>query len=275
MSVVERHALQVSGRPDGQPMMFAHGYGCDQNMWRFVAPDFADTYRLVLFDHVGVGRSDLGAYDSVRYARLDGYASDVLEIIHELDLHDVVFVGHSVSAMIGMLAAIREPERFADLILVGPSPSYIDDGDYIGGFSRTDIDEMMVSLDSNYLGWSSVIAPIIMANPQQPELALELVNSFCATDPEIAKKFAHVTFLSDNRQDLPQVRTPALILQCTDDVIAPEAVGRYVHAQLPESTLVIMNATGHCPNLSAPAETVAAIKAYLKGRHAGPPVTGR
>ncbi|WP_306210099.1 alpha/beta fold hydrolase [Actinoplanes sp. RD1] len=275
MSIAERHALQVSGLPEGQPMMFAHGYGCDQHMWRFVAPAFADTHRLVLFDHVGVGRSDLSAYDSVRYAQLDGYASDVLEIIHELDLNDVVFVGHSVSAMIGILAAIREPERFADLILVGPSPSYIDDGDYIGGFSRLDIDEMMVSLDSNYLGWSSVIAPIIMANPQHPELALELVNSFCATDPEIAKRFAHVTFLSDNRADLPKVRTPALVLQCTDDVIAPVAVGRYVHEQLAESTLVIMNATGHCPNLSAPEETVAAIRTYLKGRRAGPSVTGR
>ncbi|AGL16818.1 alpha/beta hydrolase fold protein [Actinoplanes sp. N902-109] len=268
--MTDRHAIHVHGPATGQPMMFSHGYGCDQNMWRLVTPAFENSFRVVLFDHVGVGRSDLRAYDSVRYSQLDGYASDVLEIIHELDLHDVIFVGHSVSAMIGILAAIREPERFAHLILVGPSPSYIDDGDYHGGFSRSDIDDMMDSLDSNYLGWSSVIAPIIMANPQHPELALELVNSFCATDPEIAKRFAHVTFLSDNRKDLRFVRTPALVLQCTDDVIAPKQVGHYVHANLRDSTLVIMNATGHCPNLSAPAETIAAITGYLRDRGAWP-----
>ncbi len=263
MGLVQRHAITERGLPGGRPMLFAHGYGCDQNMWRLVVPEFEDTHRIVLFDHVGVGKSDLGAYDPVRYSSLDGYASDVLAIIHELALRDVVFVGHSVSAMIGMLAAIREPEHFGELVLVGPSPSYIDDGEYIGGFSRDDIAEMMESLDSNYLGWSSVIAPIIMANPQRPELSLELINSFCATDPDIAKRFAHVTFLSDNRSDLARVRTPSLILQCTDDVIAPHAVGEFVHAQLRNSTMVVLNATGHCPNLSAPDETVAAIKAYL------------
>ncbi len=244
-------------------MLFAHGYGCDQNMWRFVAPEFADTHRIVLFDHVGAGKSDLRAYEDERYSSLDGYASDVLEIVHDLDLHDVVFVGHSVSAMIGVLAAIREPERFAKLVLIGPSPRYINDGDYVGGFGRTDIEEMLDSLDNNYLGWSSAMAPVIMGHPERPELGAELVNSFCATDPGIAKKFAHVTFLSDNRDDLPRLRVPALILQCTDDVIAPKVVGDYVHENLEGSTLVAMNATGHCPNLSAPAETVAAIKAYL------------
>ena len=244
-------------------MVFAHGFGCDQNMWRFVAPEFTDSHRVVLFDHVGAGRSDLRAYDDERYADLDGYASDVLEIIHDLDLHDVIFVGHSVSAMIGVLAAIREPERFAKLVLVGPSPRYIDASDYVGGFTRNDIEEMLESLDSNYLGWSSAIAPVIMGNPERPELGRELTNSFCATDPEIARKFARVTFLSDNREDLAKLRTPALILQCTDDVIAPSAVGDYVHAHLKGSTLVAMNATGHCPNLSAPEETVAAIKAYI------------
>jgi sigma-B regulation protein RsbQ len=264
--VARRHALEISGVQDGQPMMFSHGYGCDQNMWRLVAPAFTDSYRVVLFDHVGTGRSDLSAYDDTRYARLDGYASDVLEIVHTLDLHDVVFVGHSVSAMIGILAAIREPERFANLILVGPSPSYIDDGDYRGGFSRSDIEDMMNALDSNYLGWSSAIAPMIMANPERPELSQELVNSFCATDPDIAKKFAHVTFLSDNRNDLVKVSTPSLVMQCSDDIIAPHCVGQYVAAHLPDSTLVVMNATGHCPNLSAPQETIEVIKAYLDRR---------
>jgi sigma-B regulation protein RsbQ len=244
-------------------MMFSHGYGCDQNMWRQVAPAFLDTHRVVLFDHVGAGRSDLSAYDDERYAGLDGYAGDVLEIVHEYDLRDVVFVGHSVSAMIGVLAAIREPGRFAALVLIGPSPRYLDDGDYVGGFTAADLEEMLEVLDSNYLGWSSAMAPVIMGNPDRPELGTELINSFCATDPEIARKFARVTFLSDNREDLPKLRTPALILQCTDDVIAPSVVGDYVHEQLPGSTLVVMNATGHCPNLSAPAETVAAIKAFL------------
>ncbi|MCO8277729.1 alpha/beta hydrolase [Actinoplanes sp. TRM 88003] len=247
-------------------MIFAHGYGCDQNMWRLVSPAFTGHYRVVLFDHVGVGRSDLRAYDEAKYSSLDGYADDVLDIVHDLDLHDVVFVGHSVSAMIGVLAAIREPARFAELVLVGPSPSYIDEGDYVGGFSRADIDDMMRALDSNYLGWSSVIAPMIMANPQRPELSQELVNSFCATDPAIAKKFAHVTFLSDNRKDLEYVRTPSLIMQCADDIIAPRAVGEYVDAHLKDSTLVYLNATGHCPNLSAPEETIEVIKAYLSGR---------
>ncbi|MEV4707100.1 alpha/beta hydrolase [Actinoplanes sp. NPDC049316] len=263
MKTLQRHAINISGKPDGQPMLFAHGYGCDQNMWRFVAPEFTDTHRVVLFDHVGAGRSDLAAYADERYSSLDGYASDVLEIVHDLDLHDVVFVGHSVSAMIGVLAAIREPERFAKLVLVGPSPRYIDTEDYVGGFRASDIESMLESLDSNYLGWSSAMAPVIMGNPDRPELGRELTNSFCATDPEIARKFARVTFLSDNREDLAKLRTPALILQCADDVIAPAVVGDYVHAHLKGSTLVAMNATGHCPNLSAPAETVAAIKAYL------------
>jgi sigma-B regulation protein RsbQ len=232
-------------------------------MWRYVTPAFADSHRIVLFDHVGNGKSDLSAYDEGRYDTLDGNARDVLEIIHEYDLHDVVFVGHSVSSMIGVLAAIEEPERFAKLVLIGPSPRYIDGDGYVGGFGRSDIEAMLESLDSNYLGWSSAMAPVIMGNADRPELGAELTNSFCRTDPEIAKKFARVTFLSDNRDDLPRLRTPALILQCSDDVIAPSVVGDYVHAHATGSTLVSMNATGHCPNLSAPEETVAAIRAYL------------
>jgi sigma-B regulation protein RsbQ len=263
MDTTERNAVTVTGNPAGPPMMFAHGYGCDQNMWRFVVPAFADTHKIILFDHVGAGKSDLSAYDEKRYSSLDGYAADVLDIMHQYDLQEVIFVGHSVSAMIGVLAAVAEPERFDRLVLIGPSPRYIDDAGYVGGFGRPDIEEMLESLDSNYLGWSSAMAPVIMGNPDRPELGAELTNSFCRTDPEIARRFAHVTFLSDNRDDLPKLRVPALILQCSDDVIAPAAVGDYVHKHLPGSTLVSMNATGHCPNLSAPAETVAAIKAYL------------
>jgi sigma-B regulation protein RsbQ len=263
VGVVERNNVNLEGRPGAQPMLFAHGFGCDQNMWRHVTPAFEDDYRIVLFDHVGSGGSDLTAYDHRKYASLGGYADDVLEICRELELRDVVFVGHSVSAMIGILAAAKEPDRFAKLILVGPSPRYVDDGDYVGGFTREDIDGLLDSLDSNYLGWSQQLAPVIMGRPDRPELGEELTNSFCRTDPEIARHFARVTFLSDNRADLARVRTPALVLQCSDDVIAPQAVGEYVAAQLPNAALVQMEAKGHCPNLSAPRETIAAIRAFL------------
>jgi sigma-B regulation protein RsbQ len=263
LSRARRNNVQVRGVPDGPPMVFAHGFGCDQNMWRYVWPSFAERYRVVLFDHVGHGRSDRASFDPKRYESLDGYADDVLEICADLELDNVVYVGHSVSAMIGALAAIREPERFARLIMVGPSPRYLDDEGYAGGFARQDIEELLAALDSNYLGWSSAMAPVIMGNDERPELGEELTESFCATDPEIAKHFARVTFLSDNRADLPHVHTPALVLQCSADAIAPHSVGEFVHAALPESELVLLSATGHCPNLSAPEETVAAMRAYL------------
>jgi sigma-B regulation protein RsbQ len=244
-------------------MVFAHGFGCDQNMWRFVVPAFEDEYRVVLFDHVGAGGSELAAYDEQKYSSLDGYAGDVLELCAELELEDVVFVGHSVSGMIGVLAANAEPERFAKLILVSPSPRYLDDEGYVGGFGAADIDELLESLESNYLGWSSAMAPVIMGNPDRPELGAELTESFCRTDPQIARQFARVTFLSDNRADLGEVRVPTLVLQCSSDAIAPMAVGEYVDRALGDSALVVLRATGHCPNLSAPEETVAAIKTFL------------
>ncbi|HEY2276915.1 MAG TPA: alpha/beta hydrolase [Streptosporangiaceae bacterium] len=262
--VLRRNNVTVNGPSDAPPMVFAHGFGCDQNMWRFVAPAFADRYRTVLFDFVGAGGSDLSAYDPGRYGTLDGYATDVLEIVHALDLQDVVFVGHSVSAMIGVLAVNREPARFAALVLVAPSPRYLNDDGYAGGFSAADIEGLLSSLDQNYLGWSSAMAPVIMANADRPELGAELTASFCRTDPEIQKRFARATFLSDNRADLTPVQLPALVLQCTDDLIAPDTVGEYVHAQIRGSRLVRLKATGHCPNLSAPAETVAAMADFLK-----------
>jgi len=261
--VLTRNNVTVGGRPDGQPMVFAHGFGCDQNMWRFVAPAFQDRYRTVLFDFVGAGGSDLSAYDPQRYGSLDGYATDVIEIMRPLNLRNAVFVGHSVAAMIGVLAATREPDRFGALVLVAPSPRYIDDVGYVGGFSELDIEDLLVSIESNYLGWSSSMAPVIMGNADRPELGAELTASFCRTDPEIQKRFARATFLSDNRADLARVTLPSLVLQCSDDLIAPDSVGEYVHAKVPGSTLVKLQATGHCPNLSAPAETVAAIAAFL------------
>jgi sigma-B regulation protein RsbQ len=262
-SVLARNNVHVGGQEHGQPMLLAHGFGCDQNMWRYVTPAFEDEYRIVLFDHVGAGGSDLSAYDPERYGSLHGYAEDVLEICRDLGLWDVIFVGHSVSAMVGVLAAIEEPDRFDKLILVSPSPRYMDDADYVGGFSREDIEGLMQSLESNYLGWSSAMAPVIMGNPDRPELGEELTNSFCRADPDIQRRFARVTFLSDNRADLQRVRTRSLVLQCANDAIAPQAVGEYVHRQMPDSDYALLQATGHCPNLSAPQETVAAIKAFL------------
>lgn len=262
MSVLRRNNVTLLGNGE-TPMMFSHGYGCDQQMWRLVIPAFMDTHRLVLFDHVGAGKSDLSAYDYGKYSSLRGYAQDVLEICEALGLEHGVFVGHSVSAIIGLLAAIEEPERFDRLVLVGPSPRYINDGDYLGGFTRKDIDDLLDLQDSNYLGWSASLAPVIMGNSDRPELAEELRNSFCRTDPIIAKQFAAVTFLSDNRADLPHVRARSLVLQCQDDAIAPMAVGEYVQRHLRDSEMVVLDATGHCPHLSAPEETIAAIRNFL------------
>jgi sigma-B regulation protein RsbQ len=258
------HNVHLSGRAGGQPIVFAHGFGCDQNMWRFVAPRFEGDFQVVLFDHIGAGKSDNSAYDVQRHASLTGYAEDVLGLLHDLDLHDVVFVGHSVSAMIGVLAARQEPERFAKLVLVGPSPRYIDDDGYVGGFAERDITEMLESLESNYLGWSSAMAPVIMGNPDSPELAAELTESFCRADPDIARRFARVTFLSDNRADLAAVETPTLVLQCSHDVIAPVEVGTYVRDTMPNASMVMLAATGHCPNLSAPDQTADAIAAFVR-----------
>ena len=264
VGVIARHNISISGPEDGQPMLFAHGFGCDQQMWRYVAPAFADEFRVIVFDHVGAGDADPTAYDAQRYATLEGYADDVLRICRDLELEDVIFVGHSVSSMIGVLAEIAEPARFDKLVLVGPSPRYIDDAGYVGGFAAEDIEQLLESLDSNYLGWSSVMAPVIVGNADRPELGQELTASFCRTDPDIARRFAEVTFTSDNRADLSRVSTPTLVLQCTDDVIAPMEVGRFVSEAIPHSSMTVLEATGHCPNLSAPEETIAAIDAFVR-----------
>ncbi len=264
-SVLERNNVTVTGNPAGRPIMFAHGFGCSQEMWREVAPHFEDEFKVVLFDHVGSGGSDLSAYDRGKYDSLHGYADDVLDIVEELDLHDVVFVAHSVSAMIGVLASNRNPEPFGALILVGPSARYINADSYTGGFEQADIDSLLDALDANYLGWSATVAPLIMGNGGRPELGETLTESFCSTDPAIARHFARVTFLSDNRRDLKNVTTPTLVLQCQEDIIAPMAVGQFVHSEIPHSELVVLSATGHCPNLSAPEELRREILSYLRG----------
>ena len=262
MSTVARNHVQIAGEGP-RTMVFAHGFGCDQNMWRFVAPAFEHDFKTVLFDHVGAGQSDLAAYDAKKYSSLSGYADDLVEICRELGLTGAVFVGHSVSAMIGILASLKAPHLFESLVLVGPSPRYIDDGAYVGGFSASQIDELLESLDDNHLGWSAAMAPAIMGNADRPELADELANSFCRTDPEIAKAFARVTFTSDNRADLSRVTARTLILQCRDDIIASEAVGQYVLEHVPGSQMVVLDASGHCPNLSAPEAVVSAIRKFI------------
>ena len=244
-------------------MVFAHGFGCDQNMWRFVEPAFRERHRTILFDNVGAGQSDLSAYSPDKYASLDGYAEDLLELGRALELKNAVFVGHSVSAMIGVIASLKAPDLFERLVLVGPSPRYIDDGDYRGGFSTSDVEDLLGALADNHMGWSAAMAPAIMGNPDRPELGETLANSFCATDPEIARQFARATFLSDNRADLPRLNTRTLVLQCREDIIAPPCVGEYVHEQVPNSTYVLLDATGHCPNLSAPDKVTAAIRAFV------------
>jgi len=260
--VLLRYNVHVSG-PGKRTMMFAHGFGCDQTMWETVARNFEGEFRVVLFDYLGHGRSDASAYSAERYASLDAYAEDVVAIGRALDLEAAVFVGHSVSAMIGALASLKAPDMFSELVMVGPSPRYIDDEGYRGGFSREQIDELLEFLAENHLGWSAAMAPAIMGNADRPELGSRLENSFCRTDPDIARDFARATFLSDNRSDLGGISTRTLVLQCSDDIIAPLAVGEYIHAALPHSEFRLLQATGHCPNLSAPEEVTAAIREFV------------
>jgi sigma-B regulation protein RsbQ len=264
-AVIDRNNITVLGRDDGPVLMFAHGFGCDQAVWRKLVPYFVHDYRLVLFDHVGAGHSDMSAYDWDKYASLNGYATDLLEICAALELEDVILVGHSVSTMIAVIAAAQEPTRFSHLILLAPSPRHTNDpyDGYVGGFTREDIEGLLASLDSDYFAWAAALAPVIMGNPQEPELAEDLSASFCRTDPAIARHFAEVTFFSDSRPELRKLHTSCLILQCSDDRLAPPEVGAYLHKNLEHSTLVHLQATGHCPHMSAPEETARAILHYL------------
>jgi sigma-B regulation protein RsbQ len=265
MDIKKRNYVHVAGSGP-LTLFFAHGFGCDQNMWRFMQPAYAKRYRTVLFDLVGSGKSDLSAYDPKKYDSLQGYADDVLEIVEEFGDGPAVFVGHSVSAMIGMLANIEKPEYFAAQVMIGPSPCYINDGDYFGGFGRKDIEGLLETLESNYLGWSSNMAPAIMGTPEKPELSQELTNSFCRTDPKIAAQFARVTFLSDNRADLPKLKAPTLVLQCSDDIIAPLQVGEYLERTLPDCTKVVIKNQGHCPHMSSPGPCTDAMDTFLAQR---------
>lgn len=252
--------MGVAGR---RPLVFAHGYGCDQQVWRHVAPAFESQHEVLLFDYAGAGASDLAAYDRQRHATLEGHARDLIEICESAGLHRPVLVAHSVSTMIGVVAARLRPELFSGLALVAPNPCYIDHPGYVGGFQRQDVDDLLDTLDSNFFSWARMMAPVIMGRPDRPELGDGLANSFCRTDPAIARHFARVTFLADHRADLPLVHTPCLVMQCADDALAPLAVGDYLQRELPDAELVRMQATGHCPHLSAPTETIAALQGFL------------
>jgi sigma-B regulation protein RsbQ len=262
MSALHRNNVKVIGSGD-RVLMFAHGYGCDQNMWRNVWPAFADEYKVVLFDYVGSGLTRASSFDRTRYSTLSGYALDVVDIVTELDVENVHFVGHSVSSMIGGLAFLKAPERIASLTMIGPSPCYINQGSYHGGFTQSDIDGLLETLESNHVAWSATMAPVIMGHPDTPEFAAELEASICRMDPFLANHFARVTFLSDNRADLPKITVKTLILQCQNDAIAGTSVGQYVDECLPNSQLVVMDATGHCPHLSAPKQVVRELKKFL------------
>lgn len=264
VDIIQRNHVQVIGEGE-RTIMLSHGFGCDQSMWQFITPAFEKQYRIVLFDYVGSGHSDLTAYSTEKYGTLHGYAQDVLDIIAALELSQVIFIGHSVSSMIGMLASIEQPERFDRLIMIGPSPRYLNDGaDYMGGFEKSDITELLDMMEMNFAGWASFMAPLAMNNPDLPSLTKELERSFISTDPVIARAFAEVTFLSDHRQDLAKSAVPTLIMQCSDDSIVPIGVGEYLHRHLSGSTFRLLEAKGHYPHISHPEETIRIIREYLQ-----------
>jgi sigma-B regulation protein RsbQ len=268
-TVFTRNNVNISGPREGPTIVFAHGFGCDQNMWRFITPAYEETHRIVLFDYVGCGKSDAGAFNPSRYASLDGYARDLLDVCEAADVHDALFVGHSVSGMIGLLASVKQPARFSRLAMIAPSPRYINDPPYVGGFERGDLEELLSLMDHNYIGWATYLAPVVMGNAERPELTDELQESFCSTDPVAAKAFARATFFADNRADLPKAPVPSLIVQVRDDAIAPMAVGDYMHAHMPRSDITVIDATGHCPHMSHPDLTLAAMHGFVaQGRRA-------
>ena len=263
-TLVARNNVRISGLDRGRAMVFVHGFGCAQGVWRGVAPAFEADHRVVLYDHVGSGNADLSAYSPERYATLQAYAEDLVEIAEHLGVQGGVMVGHSVGATIGILAERLRPGLFDHLVLLGPSPRYVNTDGYVGGFEQRDIDDLLDTLASNHLGWSRQMAPVIMGRPDRPDLEDELTDSFCRTDPRAAEGFARATFLADNREDLPHVRARALVVQCTDDPIAPVLVGEYVHRQIPRSALVTVETSGHCPHMSEPDAVIRAMREFLR-----------
>lgn len=262
-NILLRNNVKVSGHGK-RTMIFAPGFGCDQQMWRFVAPAFEEDYRVVLFDYVGSGKSDYEAYSSDKYRDLNGYADDILEICSALGATEVTLVGHSVGSIIGMLASIKKPSIIKNIIMVAPSPCYLNDPpEYFGGFEKEDLEGLIQMMELNFIGWANYLAQLVMKNPERPELSEELEESFCSTDPTVAREFAIATFFSDYRSHLSAIKIPALILQCSDDTIAPVEVGNYMKQQMPHSELKQMKATGHCPHMSHPEETIQLMNEYF------------
>ena len=260
--ILHRNNVTVKGKGE-KVILFAHGFGCSQEAWKRITHAFEENYKLILFDYVGAGKSDISAYNKARYSSLEGYAEDILEICAELNIKDATFVGHSVSSMIGALASIKDPSVFKKLIFIAPSACYLNSGGYVGGFEQEDIEALFEIMDEDFIRWAKLISPQIVANPERPELSAEMENNFCKTDQEIIKDFARVTFLSDNRKDLPNIPVKSLTLQCSEDIIAPLQAGQYINDHTPNNTMVILKATGHCPHMSAPEETIEAIQAFL------------
>lgn len=260
--ILKRNNVTVKGSGE-KTIFFAHGFGCDQNSWKYIEANFAADHKIVLFDYVGAGRSDLKEYDAKKYDSLQGYSSDVIEICNELDLKKVIFIGHSVSCMIGLLAAIEKPALFEKLVFIGPSPCYINDREYIGGFDKETIDSLMEVMEEDYISWSKSLAPAIMNEGNGESLGKELTDSFCSIDPQIAKQFARVTFLGDNRKDLSRLNIPSLTIQCSGDTIAPPAVGKYMNKHTPKNTITVIDGAGHCLHMSQPEKTITAIRAFL------------
>lgn len=264
MSIERKLNARVKG--DGSPtLVFIHGYGCDQNMWRFVAPAFADRHRCLLYDLMGMGGSDYSSYDLSNYASLEAHAGDLEALLDAMDIKDAVLVGHSVGATIACLTALRGSERIRALALVAPSPSFINDGDYVGGFDRESIEGLIGLMEQNFLGWTEQVAPVISGQEADGATTEELSESFCRTDPKIAKHFGRVTFLADHRKEMSQVALPTLILQCRADALAPVEVGQWLEARMAQGRMEIIEATGHCPHMTDPEKTIGALRGFLEG----------
>lgn len=260
--IIKRNNVNISGQ--GQKVLvFAHGFGCDQYVWDEIAPFFETKYRVVLFDYVGSGRSDKAAYSEERYSTLHGYKQDLLDLCDALQLENIVFIGHSVSSMIGALAAIERPDLMKNLIMIGPSPHYLNEPGYEGGFDKADIEGMLEMMEVDFNKWAEFLAPLVMQNQERPRLIEDFERVLCSNDPVIARRFAKATFLADVRGELEKVKVPTLILQTREDAIAPQAVGEYVHGEIPDSEFKLMDATGHNPHMSHAEETIEKICEYL------------
>jgi len=262
-NIIKRNNINISGKGK-KPIIFAPGFGCDQTVWKDVLPAFEEDYQVILFDYVGFGGSDISAFNSVKYGKLSGYVQDVLDVCAVLDLKEAIFVGHSVSSMIGLLASNAEQSYFSHLIMIGPSPCYLNDPpDYYGGFEKEDLENLIDMMEKNYIGWANVFSSTLINNAERTDAAKELEDRFCSTDPLIATTFAKACFFTDSRQDITKAKVPSLILQCTEDIIAPKGVGEYLKRNMPNSEITYMNTSSHCPHISDPDETILSIKNYL------------